>query len=291
MLQLIACSAGRQTACARSAQRPRSGSATSSSWQGRCLARSGTCEPSRGRLGPARHRHAERLRFPACTTAPGRPRNYLRVSARSAADTSPALPSSASRMSPRPGDFCRLTPSRARGRQNGPLAADHHFGIAGCRGSNADPGVAGASILCVARGAARKSRPSAGRVCEEDVEQLAAVRESRQHGTGLGASHHRAARRGLMFAQMSFLREHYDRARDRVQTACACRSTVFAARRIARSGPCKPGSGRPGHTSRRACPSAFDSRLAPGAEVRPVFCRSGNFVAQPPSRARRRQKG
>jgi hypothetical protein len=135
------------------------------------------------------------------------------------------------------------------------------------------------------------ARPSAGRVCEEDVEQLAAVRESRQHGTGLGAGHHRAARRGLMFAQMSFLRKHYDRARDRVQTACACRSTVFAARRIARSGPCKPGSGRPGHTARRACPSAFDSRLAPGAGVRPVFCRSGNFVAHPPSRARGRQKG
>ena len=157
-------------------------------------------------------------------------------------------------------------------------------------GRNADPGVAGASILCVARGAARKVRPSAGRVCEEDVELLAAVRESRQHGTGLGARHHRAARRGLMFAQMSFLREHYDRARDRIQTACACRSTVFAARRIARSGPCKPDSGRPGHTSRRACPSAFDFRLAPGAKVRPVFCRSGNFVAQPPSRARRRHK-
>ena len=158
-------------------------------------------------------------------------------------------------------------------------------------GRNADPGVAGAWILCVARGAARKSPTLRGSRLRKKMSSCW-LRFERAGSMAPGSvqGHHRAARRGLMFAQMSFLREHYDRARDKVQTACACRSTVFAARRIARSGPCKPGSGRPGHTSRRACPSAFDSRLATGAEVRPVFCRSGNFVAQPPSRARRRQK-
>jgi hypothetical protein len=51
-----------------------------------------------------------RLRFPACATAPRCPKNHLPAHARSAAELSPVLPASAARRSPRPGDFCRVTP-------------------------------------------------------------------------------------------------------------------------------------------------------------------------------------
>jgi hypothetical protein len=51
-----------------------------------------------------------RLRFLACATPPGWPQDHLQARARSAADLSPVLPSSAARRSPRPGDFWRVTP-------------------------------------------------------------------------------------------------------------------------------------------------------------------------------------
>ena len=55
------------------------------------------------------------------------------------------------------GIFVASTPSRARRRQKGTRAAGHHFAIAGIADRNANPGLTGASSLCVARGAARKS--------------------------------------------------------------------------------------------------------------------------------------
>jgi hypothetical protein len=80
---------------------------------------------STGGLGPslARTRSQDRparLRFLACVTPPGRPQDHLPARARSAADLSPVLPSSAPRMSPRPGIFGGSPPSRARGRQTWP---------------------------------------------------------------------------------------------------------------------------------------------------------------------------
>jgi hypothetical protein len=72
--------------------------------------------------------------------SPGAAPDYLPGRAGSAADLSPASPISAARRSPRPGEFCRPTPPRARGRQKDTRAAGHHLANHRCAGRKADHG-------------------------------------------------------------------------------------------------------------------------------------------------------
>jgi hypothetical protein len=80
--------------------------------------------------------------------SPGRPRNHHRGRACSAADTSPVLPSSASRMSPRPGDFWRPTPlARKRPPKMVPFLPIITSQSRGVADRNANSGFAGASTF------------------------------------------------------------------------------------------------------------------------------------------------
>ena len=157
MLQIIVYSAGRQAACARSARRPRPGSATSSSRQGRCLARSGTCEPAAAGPDTLATSIPERLRFPACATAPGRPETisgYEPVARPIRRRSCPPLLRGCRRDR---GSFVARPPRAQGGDKTGPLLPIITSQSRGVAGRNADPGVAGAWIQCVVRGAARKS--------------------------------------------------------------------------------------------------------------------------------------
>jgi len=144
------------------------------------------------------------------------------------------------------------------------------------------PGLDGASTLCIAGGADRKSlcglRParkiSRRRVRSEIADSTAPGRVVTRRLGG-----------GPYVYEINFYRKYHSRPHNGVQAARARRSTALTAPESTRSGPCGPGPGRPGHAGRRACPSISASRSAPGSEIRSACGRSGDFVTPNPARA------
>ena len=106
------------------------------------------------------------------------------------------------------GEFCRPTPSRARGRQNGPSPPALTSPITGVQ--VAKPTTA----------------PDRGRAITGRLKQIP------------------------MFAQVSFYRKHRARARDRVQQPVRADRRRLPPAELTRSGRCGPGLGRPGHARR-----------------------------------------
>jgi hypothetical protein len=127
------------------------------------------------------------------------------------------------------------------------------------------PGLDGASTLCIAGGADRKSlcglRParkiSRRRVRSEIADSTAPGRVVTRRLGG-----------GPYVYEINFYLKYHSRPHNGVQAARARRSTALTAPESTRSGPCGPGPGRPGHAGRRACPSTSASRSAPGSEIR-----------------------
>ena len=203
--------------------------------------------------------------------SPGAAPDHLPGRARSAADLSPALPASAARISPRPGEFCRPTPlARKRPTKmapSPPALTSPITGVQVAKPMTPSPPALTSPITGV-QVAKPTTSPGWGRAITGRLKQIP------------------------MFAQVSSYRKHQARARDRVQQPARADRRRLPPAELTRSGRCGPGLGRPGPARRRAgkkrlhfpaCSGLGDRIGLPGMK--------GIFGGSTPSRARSRQKG